>query len=322
MLLKRSILLLGMIAFATGLFAQTLADAGEKYNAGNEQYKAKAYASAVKLYEEALDMCKNLGGSAADLQSNVEKQLLNAYFKNGLYNYKKKQFDAAIDQLTKMRNLAKELNNSKMEQKAVTYIARVYSTKGNVLVKKKDFKGAFGQYNKALEVKPNCMNAYLGFTYAYKEQGDMANMMKSADKVIELGKANNSSAAAKKVAKAKKIAYVALKANGAEELKKEHAAKALEYLSEVSKYGKADADTYHYLAIAQMKLKKWSDAVASANKALELQTGDKSDIYFTLGQAYQGKGDNAQACASFKKVTAGPNVEAAKYQIEQVLKCK
>ncbi len=320
MLLKRSILLLGMIVFATGIFAQTLADAGEKYNAGNEQYKAKAYGNAVKLYEEALSMCKNLGGSAADLQANVEKQLLNAYFKNGLYNYKKKKFDAAIDQLTKTRNLAKELNDSKMEKKAVLYIARVYSTRGNILVKKADYKGAFEQYNKALEIRPNCINSYLGMANAYKKQGDMNNMMKSVDKVVELGKSNSS--AAKKVAKAKKLAFLALKANGAEELQKEHAAKALEYLTAAPKYGKADADIYYYTAMAQMKQKKWDDAIANAKKAIELNPENKADIYFTLGQAYQGKGDNANACASFKKVTSGPNVAAAKYQMEQVLKCK
>jgi len=41
-----------------------------------------------------------------------------------------------------------------------------------------------------------------------------------------------------------------------------------------------------------------------------------------LAQAYQGNGDNANACANFKKVKEGPNVDAAKYQVEQVLKCK
>ncbi len=71
-----------------------------------------------------------------------------------------------------------------------------------------------------------------------------------------------------------------------------------------------------------MSLKKWDAAIASTKKALSLQTNDKSDIYFTLGQAYQGKHENTAACSAFKHVLKGPNVAAAKYQRAQVLKCK
>jgi tetratricopeptide (TPR) repeat protein len=318
--MRKSLLILGMVMFTAGLFAQTLVDAGEKYNAANEKYKAKDYAGAVQLYEEALSMCKEIGGSAIDLQTNVEKQLTNAYFRNGLTLYKKKKFDKSIEQLQKAKNLASETGNSSMEKKAVIYIARVYSTKGNVLVKQKKIDEAFAQYDKALEVKPNCINAYLGKALANKEKGDMTQMMANVDKVLELGASNPK--AAKKVAKAKKIAFVTLKSNGASELQKEHPSKALQYLTDAQKYGKTDADIYYYIALANLKLKKWDDAINSAGKALELNSDDKSDIYFAIAEAYAGKGDTANACKNYKMVKKGPNVEAAKYQITQVLKCK
>ncbi len=44
-------------------------------------------------------------------------------------------------------------------------------------------------------------------------------------------------------------------------------------------------------------------------------------MYFALGQACEGVGNNADACAAYKNVTSGPNIEVAKYQITQVLKC-
>jgi hypothetical protein len=75
------------------------------------------------------------------------------------------------------------------------------------------------------------------------------------------------------------------------------------------------------MAIAYNGESKWDDAITAANKALELETADKSDIHFELGKSYEGKGDGAAACQSYKSVTGGANVSAAKYQIEQVLKC-
>jgi len=45
-------------------------------------------------------------------------------------------------------------------------------------------------------------------------------------------------------------------------------------------------------------------------------------LYFVLGKAYEGKADNTAACTAYKNVTSGPNVKAAKYQIEIVIKCK
>ncbi len=318
--MKKSLLILGMVLFATGIFAQTLVEAGEKYNAANEKYKAKDYAGAVQLYQEALSMCKEIGGSAADLQTNVEKQLTNAYFRNGLTLYKKKKFDKSIEQLEKAKKIASETGNSSIEKKAVIYIARVYSTKGNVLVKQKKIDEAFAQYDKALAIKPNCINAYLGKALAYKEKDDMTQMMSSVDKVLELGASNPK--AAKKVAKAKRLAFLTLKSRGASELQKEHPSKAIQFLSNAQKYGKSDADIYYYTALADLKLKKWDEAITSAKKALEFNSDEKSDIYFTLAEAYAGKGDTANACKYYKLVKKGANVEAAKYQINQVLKCK
>ncbi len=87
------------------------------------------------------------------------------------------------------------------------------------------------------------------------------------------------------------------------------------------KYQAGSADTYYYLAIAYNKTKAYSKAIEAANKALGMKEGDKSDIYFELGQALQGKGDASGACGAYKKVSTGPNVDAAKYQVEQILKC-
>ena len=68
---------------------------------------------------------------------------------------------------------------------------------------------------------------------------------------------------------------------------------------------------------------KFDQAIEAGNKGLELESKPEkqADFYFQLGKAYEGKKDNANACASFKKVTTGPNKAAADYEIKTVLKC-
>ena len=131
----KSALLVGLMMFGMALFAQSVTDAGEIFNQGNTQFKAKAFGQAVNLYEKALKMCKTIGPDAADLQSQVESQLTTSYFWNGISFYKKRDFDQAIAQLKKAKAMAISTNNAKIKNYAHIYIARVYVSKGNALFK-------------------------------------------------------------------------------------------------------------------------------------------------------------------------------------------
>ena len=316
----KSALLVGLMMFGMGMYAQSVTEAGEKFNEGTAQYKAKAFGSAVKLYNEALEMCKMAGPDAASLKKQVESQLTNSYFWNGISLYKKREFDQAIAQLKKAKTMATTTNNAKIKNYAHIYIARVYASKGNTLLKQKKLDDAAAQYQNALKENASCYNAYYGNVLLAKEKKDMQTMMSTTDKIGEL--AASSTKAAKVYGNAKYVTFTTLLNSGATELQKRHPQKALEYLADAKKYHAANADVYYYTALANVSLKKWDAAIAAAKKALSMQTTEKSDTYFTLGQAYQGKGDKAAACSAFKNVVKGPNVAAAKYQRTQVLKCK
>lgn len=312
-------MMLGFAFLSLGMFAQSIEDAGTKYNEGNEAMKAKQYASAVTAYEEALDIAKAVGFEADELKGNIEKQLMSAYYKNGLVNYKGRKYDVAIANLEKSLVLSKEQGNTEMQNKTITYIAKVRSTKGNSLLKAGKLDEAFAEYEMGLEIKPNCVNSFYGKGLVYKEKGDLDNMMVNMDEAIKYGAENPK--AAKTVAKAKKAASKALVNEAAREIQKEHGKQAATFINDSFKYAPGDANTYYYLTIANNKSKQYVAAVTAANKALELEEGDKSNIYFELGKALSGKGDTGGACGAFKKVTGGDNADAAKYQIEQVLKC-
>jgi tetratricopeptide (TPR) repeat protein len=316
----KSALLIGLLMFGMGAFAQSLTEAGDAFNQGTAQYKAKHFAQAVQSYEKALKMCKAIGPDAADLQSQVETQLGNSYFWDGIMLYKNRQFDQALNVLKKAKAFATQTNNAKIKNYAHIYIARVLSSKGLSLIKAKKYSDAAAQFALALKEKPDCYNAYYGKVLLAKKTNDMSAMMAATDHLAQMAATN--AKAGKRYNQAKYVTFTTLLNAGAEQLQKMNAAKALVYLNDAKKYGAANADLYYYTAVADLNLKKYDSAIAAAKKAVSMQTSEKSDIYFILGQAYQKKGEKTAACTAFKHVVKGPNVKAAQYQIKQVLKCK
>lgn len=317
-ILKRSLLLVSLVLATVVVLAQSVEDAGAKSNEGIGFYKEKAYGEAVASFEAALKIANEVGADADELKGSIEKKLMNAYYKNGL-QYKTIGLDAAIASLEKAYALSEQLGDDNMKTKSAINIAKFRSGKGNSFLKKNKLDEAFAEYEIALEIQPTCVNAYYGIGRVYKVKDDMANMVINMDKAIEFG-ANNPKAA-KTVKKVKSFTSKALVNAGINENDKEHGKKAAEYINLSFNYAPGNAKAYHLLAIAYNKIKNWDGAIAAANNAIEIETGDKSEIYLALGQAFEGKGDAVSACKAYKNVTSGPNVDVAKYQIEQVLKC-
>ncbi len=318
--LKKSLFLLSIVLFSMSVFAQSVDEAGAKYNEGNSYYKEKNFADAVTAYESALKIANEAGADANDLKASIEKQLLNAYYANGKTLYKGAKFDAAIASFEKAYDLAEELGDSSKKKNSNSYIAKVRTSKGGSLLKKNKADEAFSEYTMAIEIYPTYYKAYYGLMLVYKSQNDMTKMMESADKVIELGEGN--SKAAKTLKKTKLTASKALVNAGAKEIQNGNGKKAIDNIQNSFKYLPGNSNAYYYLTLAYNMEKEWDAAITSAGNALAAEPEkDKSDVNFALGQAYEGKSDGAAACAAYKNVVSGPNVDAAKYQMTQVLKC-
>ncbi len=319
-LLKRSVLFLGVLVFSVSLFAQTVGDAGSLYNDGNTYYKEKDYSSAASSYEQALEMAKLIGSDANELRGKIEEQLAKAYYADATELYKKKKFDEAIAAYKKTAAFAKEIGDEDRVKKSTKNIAKVRTTKGTELLKKNKADEALVEFEMSLELYPTYYKTFYGQMLAYKMKDDMGKMMESADKTIEYG--SKSTKGQKTAMKAKSTASKSLVNAGAKEIQNEHPKEAIQYINDSFKYDEGDANAYYYLALAYSKANQFDEAISAAQKAISIDPEkDKSDVYFALGLAYEGKGDSANACGAYKKVTSGPNVEAAKYQMTQVLKC-
>lgn len=308
--------LIGIVSFT---FAQDLNEAGVAFNNGNEAIKSKKFADAVMHYENSLDMCQMIGADATDLQSKVEGQLAKAYYYNAQILYKKRKFDEAAAEFNKAIEAAEVANNAKVKKKAAAFIPKVYSSQGLSYIVDKKYDDAIAVFNKALEYKEECVNAYYGLGLAYKEKDDIDQAVASFDAALENGVENPK--AAKTVKKVKSAGAKMLEANAAKELQIEHTQQAIDYLNKAIEYNGGSFNSYYLLALANNKLKKFDAAAEAATSGLTYSGGDKNSLNFELGKAYEGKGDSANACAAYKKVTSGPNVQAAQFQVKEVLKC-
>lgn len=317
--LKKVLILLfvGMVSFN---YAQDMNAAGEAFNSGNEAIKAKDFAGAVGFYESSLDECNMIGADAAELQPKVEAQLTKAYYYNAQVLYKKKKFDASVAEFNKAIEAAGVSKDTKTEGKAKKFIPKVYTSQGMGLVKAKKYDESLVLFEKALGSKSANVKAYYGMGLAYKGKDDIDAATESFDNSIENGEGNPK--AEKTVKKSKSAAQKMLESNAAQELQIEHTQKAIDYLNKATTYGTGSANTYYMLALAYNKQSKFDDAVKAAIQALTIEGADGNSVNFELGKAYEGIGDATNACATYQKVTGGPNVKAAEFQVKEVLKCK
>jgi len=224
---KKSLLMIGLIIFSAGIFAQSVVDAGAKYNDGNNAYNEKNYAGAIEMYSEALDLATKAGTEAEELKGKIETQLTNSYLKQGVSIYKT-DIDGALVTLDKGYAFAKGLNDTKSVQKFASTIAQLRTKKGDDLRDEGKLDEAYSEYEIALNMKPNYPKSLYGQGMVFKEKDDLEKMTEKMDLVIKYGGDNPKMESI--VAAAKANAARSLLAKAAEELNGEKYNKASEYI--------------------------------------------------------------------------------------------
>lgn len=309
-------LFIGLVTLANG---QDLNAAGAKFNEGLQLDKDKNYSGAIAALEESISICNTIGADADELKVTVQKKLGYTFFKEGITLYKNEKLDPAIEALKNAERIANEVDDTKTAKLASTYIPKIYSTKGLTLLGEKDFEGALSVFDLALAIDPQSVDAFYGKGMTYKEMDQIDNATEAFDNVIAFGAGDSS--ADKKVASSIEAAQVMLESKAATELQIEHNAEAIVLLTKALDYTQSSPNIYYLLAVANNKLNKWDATIEAAQLGLAVEGADISALNFQLGKAYESKGDSAKACASYKKVTGGPNVAAAAFQVKEVLKC-
>ncbi|HOW32658.1 MAG TPA: hypothetical protein PLP88_13930, partial [Bacteroidales bacterium] len=216
--------------------------------------------------------------------------------------------------------LAALYNDTEKPGKVQAQLPRIYYAKGLEQFKAENVDGALASIEKATSLDPEYTKAFYTKGLIYKKKDDAANMQVALDKAIELATKEGDTTTS---AKAKDAMATSLLASANKSLTAKKYPDAIKSATSSLNYSTTKSSTYLILTLSYNATSKFDLAIDAAKKGLELETKPEKqvDFYFQLGKSYEGKKDTANACASFKKVTTGPNKPAAEYEIKTVLKC-
>jgi len=310
------ILSVAFLSLSSFLFSQTMNEAGEALNKGINAANEKNYSEAIKAYENCISLCNSLGEEGAELKKRAESQIPDAYFKMGVVSFQAQKFDEAVINFQKSSEFALKINDKENSDKALANIAAVYTAKGSAQYKDEEYDNAIVSFDKALQADGTYFKAYYSKGLVYNKQEKAEEFKAAMDKVIELGPADD-----KTVEAAKLTVFRSFRTNAGKALQAGNFKKSMEYIEVALNYGDGDAQILYFATIANNGLSNWQKAVDFGKRAVELETKDKSKVYFELGRAYEGINNKSEACSAYKNVTSGPNVAAAQHKIKNELKC-
>jgi tetratricopeptide (TPR) repeat protein len=314
------VLLIAFFAINAGYVnAQTLDEAATAYNKALELKNTDLPGAITSLINVA-GMCEKIGADADDLKKMVTGAIPDLQYSLANNFLKEKKYDDAIAAFEKTNEYAAKYNDAEKPGKIQAQLPKIYFAKGLDQFKAEDVDGALVSMEKATSLDPEYTKAFYTKGLVYKKKGDDANMKLALDKSIELAAKDGDTVTSGK-AKESMAGSLLVSANKALTAKKY--ADAIKFANSSLDYSTTKSNTYLILVLSYNATSKFDQAIEAGKKGLELESKPEKqvDFYFQLGKAYEGKKDNANACAYFKKVTSGPNKPAADYEIKTVLKC-
>ena len=317
-----------MVALLAVGFASAQGEIVTKFNEGAEAVKNKDYNSAIALFETVID--KGMDSEDATVLNCVttaKKYLPTCYQNVGLAAASQKNYDKAIEYLTKAGEIAELYGNSTAKQKANLVLAKVYQVQGGEAFNSKDYATAASVFEKGYAANPRNTEMALNLATCYCELDKYEEGMAIFEKICQMPADKYADAIAK--ANEKKAMYTNNKVATFQQ--------AGDYDGVIAMAEKLQATSpalAEKLRIEAYNGKKdYAKVVALGEAAVAAQTNedDKSTIYFLIGAAYNAQfnasGNKNEAfynlaVATLKKVTSGPRLEAAKSALADLAKAK
>ena len=315
--MKKWILTAAALFAVCSLFAQQ--SVTEVYNNAAKAYGEKEFAAAAEGFLKVIDEGSvSDDPDAAQLVVNAKKNVPICYYMMGGMALKRQQYDQSLQNFTKSAEYAELYGDVNAQNKANEWVARIYQIEGGEAFNNKDYAAAAEVFAKGYAANPKNTEMAIWLATCYCELCEYDKGMRIFESVAAMTHPKY----ADDVQKAKELMALytnnevaRLQAAGdydgiiamADRLLAENAESALAQKIRLQAYfGKKD-----YAKVIDL-----ADAAAAAQTDEE----DRSDIYFTLGAAYNAREMKPQAIAALRKVVAGPNVNAAKASIAELSK--
>ena len=297
-----------------------------KFNEGATAIQGKDFSKAITLFEAVID--KGMDSEDPKILSCVEtakKYLPTCYQGVGLSAASQKNYDKAIEYLSKAAEIAELYGNATAKQKANMVLAKVYQVQGGEAFNSKDYATAVSVFEKGYAANPRNTDMALNLATSYCELGKYDEGMAIYEKICQMP-ADKYAAAIQK-AKDNKALYTN---NKIASLQQANDFDGLIAMAE--KLAASDPALAAKLNIEAYSSKKdYAKVIELGETAAAAQVNDeeKSSIYFLVGAAHNtiyNASENKdlvardKAIEALKKVVAGKDVEVAKAALAELTK--
>jgi len=314
-------ILVVIVIIVTNLNAQAVRnDVIKVYNEGAKSIQTDPQA-AVKAFENVVTLSDQVGETANDLKQKAIQVLPGLYIKVANNTLSEKKSAPEIIKAAKTALAAAEkYGSASNKENAGKIMVQGYYTMGTDFFVRKDYENGLKAFDSLLLINPGYINAIYNKALIYRSQNNAAAFEETID--LFLGKLEKG----KDEEKAKQASLIALeyfRAAGSQANQANNLDEALIRLNKAAKYGD-DKDLFYFFADVYNKQKNFDNGATCAQKGMDLETGDataKAKFYYQLAVAQVGKGQTANACASFKNAMFGAFAEASKAQRKN-LKCE
>ena len=277
--------------------------------------------AAIKSFEEVVTLSDKVGETAADLKQKAIQVLPGLYLKLAGNTIKENKPVPEIMQSAKKAVAAAEkYGNASSKENAAKILVQAYSTMATNFFTQKNYENTILAFDTLLSISPGNLNAIYNKALIYKTQNNSGAFEETIDLYIEKLKSGNDEVRAKQ---ASTLALEYFRAAGSQANQADKLDEALVLLNKAAKYGD-DKNLFYFFADVYNKQKNFDSGAEYARKGMALETGDadaKAKFYFQLALAQEGKGQTADACASFKNAMYGPFAEPSKAKRKN-LKCE
>lgn len=311
-----------LVAFAavSVLNGQERNDVIKSYNEGAKVLQTDVVA-AIAAFENVVSLSEKVGESADDLKAKAVQVLPGLYVRAANNAIKENKSTAEIIKAAKMATAAAEkYNNAAGKDNASKIMVQAYNKMGTELFTAKDYDNALLAFDSLLAINPDYSNAIYNKALIYRSQNNSAAFEETIDLFLgklEAGKDDQV------IKQASTLALEYFRAAGSQANQADNLDEAIALLTKAAKYGE-DTDLFYFFADVYNKKKSFDSGIEYARKGLALETGAadaKAKFYFQLGLGQEGKGQTAEACASFKSAMFGPFAEPSKAKRTN-LKCQ
>jgi tetratricopeptide (TPR) repeat protein len=309
-----------LILGSSPVFAQSYADAVERFNEAQEVLRANNYHEALQKFKTAAQVSRSVGSEADEIRTRAENQIPAVQFVIARELLNARKFQEAIDAFAKANEYARTYNVARIQQQSANILPVIHLQYGNTEFRNGNIDKAETLYRKAIELNMNYARAYYQLGLVFRNRENLDEAISYYDQAIQIARNTGDEEVAQQ-AEAAARDYLTFRGASMVEGNPRAAVRLLERSLE---YDMEHADTYYRLAEAYNNLAMWAEAIRAANQALRYERGGqvaRAKIHFELGVAYKAQDNTAQACEAFRNAAYGQFRAAAEHEMEHELRC-